>query len=313
MDRTVFRLDTNASRSIFNKYYSIAPGFFTRLKTHGLRYLTAASSIFVLASVVNASSVTATVGQDVTISVVASGTAPFTYQWYRNNTAISGATGSSYVLDNVDALDSGGYYAVVKNRAGSTTSDTATLTVTSASAVAPKIVTPPTGLNVTVGQPATFKVVASGTGPLTYTWRKNGTKVGTNSATFTISSALQIDAGWYSVVVSNSAGSVTSNAVSLGVNLTQILTKPSITSQPKAVTVAPGQSASFSVTATGSGPLHYQWKKNGVNITGATSSKYTIAAVSSTHVADYTVQVTNTLGYVTSQKAHLSIAIPGTR
>ncbi|PYU66289.1 MAG: hypothetical protein DMG49_22520, partial [Acidobacteria bacterium] len=56
---------------------------------------------------------------------------------------------------------------------------------------------------------------------------------------------------------------------------------PSISTQPTSQTVTSGQTASFSVAATGTAPLAYQWKKNSVAIGGATSSAYTTTATTS--------------------------------
>jgi hypothetical protein len=67
----------------------------------------------------------------------------------------------------------------------------------------------------------TFSVVAGGTPPFSYQWRKNGVNVGTNSSSFTISSALTSDAAAYNVVVSNGAGAVTSNAANLTVTVVE--------------------------------------------------------------------------------------------
>jgi hypothetical protein len=92
------------------------------------------------------------------------------------------------------------------------------IVVLNGSAVAPIIVTQPAGQAVVAGGAAALSVVAAGTAPLNYQWRKNGTTVaGATNATFVISNALAADAGSYSVVVSNSAGNVTSNAVALSI------------------------------------------------------------------------------------------------
>src|SRR5207237_10570583 len=87
-------------------------------------------------------------------------------------------------------------------------------------------------------------------------------------------------------------------------SLVQILIAPSITTQPASKTVLAGQTATFSVTATGTTPLKYQWTKNGANITGATGASY---ATPSTTLADnaslFAVIVTNSAGSVTSNDA----------
>src|SRR5260370_21106059 len=83
---------------------------------------------------------------------------------------------------------------------------------------------------------------------------------------------------------------------------------PSITAQPTSETVTAGQTASFSVTATGTAPLGYQWQKNGGAISGATSSSYTTpATASSDNAAQFAVVVSNTAGSVTSSAATLTV------
>lgn len=87
-------------------------------------------------------------------------------------------------------------------------------------------------------------------------------------------------------------------------------TAPVITTQPQSITVAQGNPASFSVTATGTPPLSYQWRKNGVNISGATNSTYTIPSVAPSHAGNYSVVVTNSAGSATSNNATLTVTSP---
>jgi hypothetical protein len=83
---------------------------------------------------------------------------------------------------------------------------------------------------------------------------------------------------------------------------------PAISSQPRNVSVAPGQPASFSVTATGSAPLSYQWQRNGANISGATNSTYTLpSATTGDNGARFRVIVSNQAGSVTSNEAVLTV------
>lgn len=84
-------------------------------------------------------------------------------------------------------------------------------------------------------------------------------------------------------------------------------TAPVITDQPDNVTVAVGQTASFSVSATGTAPLSFQWRKDGVNITGATSSTYTKTNVQLADSGLYRVLVSNSAGSVLSSEAKLTV------
>jgi hypothetical protein len=85
-------------------------------------------------------------------------------------------------------------------------------------------------------------------------------------------------------------------------------TGPVITTQPVSQTVSAGQSPSFVVVATGSSPLSYQWQRNGVNISGATSSSYTTPATTTgDNAAKFDVVVSNSAGTVTSVSASLTV------
>ena len=85
-------------------------------------------------------------------------------------------------------------------------------------------------------------------------------------------------------------------------------TPPAITTQPQNQTVGVGASATFSVTASGSVPLHYQWMVNGMAISGATSASYTTPAVTlADNNEQFSVVVSNSSGSVTSSTATLTV------
>ncbi|MCX8517939.1 MAG: DUF1566 domain-containing protein, partial [Rhodoferax sp.] len=124
----------------------------------------------------------------------------------------------------------------------------------------------------------------------------------TTSSHTTDATVLADNGAVFTVVVSNSAGTVTSSGAALTVNAA---VAPTITAQPIAQTITAGATATFTVTATGTAPLSYQWKKNGTDISGATSSTYTTPAMSS-GVA-YSVVVSNSAGSATSSSASLTV------
>src|SRR5207248_1756780 len=128
--------------------------------------------------------------------VVATGTAPLSYQWQKNGAAISGATSASYTTPATTSADNGAQFVVVvSNVAGNVTSTAATLTV-NAAAAAPTITTQPANQSVTVGQAATISVVATGTAPLSYQWQKNGAAIsGATSASYTTPATTSADNG----------------------------------------------------------------------------------------------------------------------
>lgn len=86
-----------------------------------------------------------------------------------------------------------------------------------------------------------------------------------------------------------------------------INTAPAIVTHPSNVTVPAGQPATFSVTATGSVPLSYQWQKNAVSIAGATGASYTIGSAQPANAGSYRVIVSNAAGSATSNPAQLTV------
>ena len=261
---------------------------------------------------VQPASQTVTVGQSAMFSVTATGTAPISYQWRKNSASVSGANSASYKTPAATSADNGAKFdVIVSNKAGSVTSAQATLTVNTV-AVAPTITTQPANQTVTAGQTATFSVTATGTAPLSYQWRKNSTNIsGATSASYTTPATTNGDNGAkFDVVVSNSAGSVTSTQATLTVNATAVA--PTITTQPANQTVTAGQTATFSVAATGTAPLSYQWQMNAADIPGATSTSYTTPVTTTGNSGElFRVVVSNSAGSVTSNTATLTVN-PGT-
>ena len=245
-----------------------------------------------------------TAGQTATFSVAATGTAPLSYQWQKNGVNV-GTNSSSYTTAAATTSDNGASFTVtITNSAGNTKSAAAILTV-NATPVAPSITTQPGSQSVTAGQTATFSVAATGTAPLSYQWQKNGVNVGTNSSSYTTAAATTSDNGAsFTVTITNSAGNIKSAAAILTVNATPVA--PSITTQPGSQSVTAGQTATFSVAATGTAPLSYQWQKNGVNV-GTNSSSYTAAATTSDNGASFTVTITNSAGNTKSAAAILTV------
>src|SRR5436309_1944907 len=187
---------------------------------------------------------------------------------------------------------------------GSGASASTTLIVNPAP-VAPTITAQPASQMVTAGQTASFSVTATGTAPLSYQWQRAGVPIsGATLASYATPPTTSGDNGaQFTVVVSNTAGSVTSTVARLTVN-----SPPTITSQPVSRTVTAGQTASFSVTATGTAPLSYQWQRAGVPISGATLASYTTPSTTSgDNGAQFTVVVSNPAGSVTSSVATLTV------
>ena len=243
-----------------------------------------------------------TVGQSVTFTVAASGSA--TYQWSKNGNNISGATSASYSIASVQPGDAGVYTVAVNAAAPSSEAASATLVVLPVGSNSVTIVAQPASRNVSAGQSVTFSVTATGTN-LTYQWQKNGSNLaGATSASYTIPSAQSSDAGNYTVVVTSGGTNQPSAPAVLTVGASSI----TITTQPATQTVNTGQSATFTVVATGTS-LTYQWQKNGTPISGATNASYTIASTQAGDAASYTVVVTSGSTNVTSAAAVLAVTV----
>jgi hypothetical protein len=255
-------------------------------------------------------SLNVTTGNDAAFAIAARGTEALSYQWQFNGVSIAGGNSAVLRLATVAAGQAGSYRVVVSNAAGTVTSDAATLTVSAGtpSAVVPTIVTQPVTVVVNVGNTATLAVGVSGTGPFSYQWLLSGAPVtGATAAFYSIPSAAVGDSGSYSVRVSNAAGNVTSSSATLQVNASVQATAPSLTTQPSPQVQTPGGSATFAVAASGTGPISYQWQKDGVSISGATSAVLVVSGINSADAGNYTVTVYNSQGSVTSNAASLTV------
>jgi hypothetical protein len=168
----------------------------------------------------------------------------------------------------------------------------------------PIILTQPANQTMTVGGTANFSTTATGSLPLSYQWNFNGTNiVGATNTVLTLTNVQLNQTGNYAVLVTNAFGSI------LGSNvlLTVLAVPPTIITQPANQTVQLGSTASFSVVAGGSLPLHYQWAFNRTNISGATNTSLTLANVQLNQAGNYAVLVTNAFGMILSSNAILWI------
>jgi hypothetical protein len=154
-------------------------------------------------------------GSNAVLTASAVGLPPLAYQWFAGQEILDQATNVVYTIYDTQPTNAGSYWVVVSNSLGSVTSAVATVTVIGA----PWITNQPAPVTVTVGHAASFMVAASGWPPPAYQWQLNGASVtaGTNDV-LTLSNAFPINAGVYSVAITNVYGSVTSNPVLLTVS-----------------------------------------------------------------------------------------------
>ena len=184
---------------------------------------------------------------------------------------------------------------------------------------APVITVPPGPQAAIPGGTATFTVTAVGDATLRYQWLKNGVPLaGATSSTLSVTNVQAVDYGYYSVIVSNGAGTAVSDGALLAVAFSG---PPIITHQPASRTATAGQTALFAVDAVGGVPLTYQWEvstNGGVSwaalpdnliYSGATTK--TLAVVTSTDLSANLYRVTITGGgTVTSDPALLIVLAP---
>jgi|GEM_PF-999706 len=170
----------------------------------------------------------------------------------------------------------------------------------------PEITGQPQSLTVAVSQNAQFNVAASGT-DLTYRWYYNTNHLvaSGSGSSYSVNNAQIADAGKYSVTVSNLLGMTASTFATLTVTGVP----PAITAQPANQTVTVGQTANFSVTATGTGPLSYQWYYNtNTVLADETNSSLALLNVNTNQAGKYSVTVTNLYGSVASTFAALAVS-----
>ena len=250
----------------------------------------------------------------VTISAVSSSAAQFSYSGPSLPVKLNpgqSLTGSVTFKPSASQTYSGALEFTRANRSTISValSGTGTGQGSTSTPVAPTIFSQPASAKITTGQTATFNVAATGTAPMTYQWKKNGSAInGANSSTFTTPAETMADNNaQFTAEVSNTAGNATSNAAMLTVTTATVA--PAITTQPASQTVIAGKTASFTVGATGTAPLMYQWSKNGAPISGANSATYTTPAeTAADNSAKFTVAVSNTAGSAASNAAILTVS-----
>jgi Carboxypeptidase regulatory-like domain len=174
----------------------------------------------------------------------------------------------------------------------------------------PTIVVQPADLAVFDPARVRFSVVADGAEPLQYQWRKNGVDLpGAKGPVLTFDASVADDGTLYTVTISNSQGVITSRQARLTVAAAPIIPSipPSISVPPIGRTVQVGGTATFSVVATGTAPLRYQWLRNGSLLAGETSTELRFTAIATDSGSRFAVTVSNAGGSVTTPAALLTV------
>lgn len=251
-------------------------------------------------------SYTGPAGSNYGLYAYVSGTDPFTYQWKKDGVVLPTET-SYYLSLTLGPATAGTYTVTITNAAGSVTSDPAVI----ASVPAIVVTSPPSSQTVDAGGTINLTVTATGPGMLEYQWYRNGDFIpGATSPALTVSNAKGSDSGTYSVYVKNT---YQPSGVSSSANVT-VKAAPAFVVQPQSTAVfTSGNTATFSVAAAGAGPITYQWRKNGVNLTdsstlsGATSSYLIFYSVTPDLAGTYSVVATNQYGSTTSTESVVTV------
>jgi hypothetical protein len=259
--------------------------------------------------------VTACLGDPASFSVSATAfLAPMAFQWRKNGVDIPGATGTTFSIGSTTVSDGGLYDVRVIDGCGSVISLSALLDFAGAT-----INTQPANQNVNKGGTANFTVAATGTGTVTYSWRKNGVPIvpAETNPTLTITNVKKSDVGLYDCVVTDNCGPVTSNSALLSVKEKGKLSgnEPQdlqIWKQPESSIICETGTHTLSVTAYGQS-LSYVWRKGGVPIVPPeTNDTLVLTGIVPGDAGNYDVVVSGVGGSVVSDTAVLTVSAKAT-
>jgi hypothetical protein len=237
-----------------------------------------------------------TVGSNYSLEISTVGSAPITYQWYKDAGLQTGKTSSSQSLSNFQSTDQGTYYCTATNTCGTATSANAYL-----------YVSPTITVNINNGHSIPCKTdnvtldASSGTGS-TYKWYKDGVATGQTTAIISFTGIGLSDAGNYYCDVTRSGLTKQTETRSIGV-----LSAPEILSQPASQWTSVGTAYSLEIVTSGSNPINYQWYKDAALQSGKTTNNWTLANFQVSDEGVYFCTATNACGTATSSNAYMTV------
>lgn len=263
-------------------------------------------------------------GHNLSLDCLAGGLPKPSFQWFRNGSPLSesatviGAQSNTLTLVNAQTNLTGDYFVAVSNSSGVVTSTVTALVITDSAPIIYPWLSPPAVQSRPPGSNILFTAAVAGSEPKTLQWFFNGipltnsTKItGATSTDLSISELTPNDTGFYTLTASNAFGSATTSNSFLFVGF-----PPTIQQAPASQTNLVGNSQFFAVMATGTEPLTYRWFLNSTPLTedarhlGVTTANLTISNLIVGDAGNYTVQVANPAGNITSSVATLTIPPP---
>lgn len=254
---------------------------------------------------------TISTNDDTYFRVIVSGSGPITYQWLRNDDSITDANESIFTISSAnDSLSGSIYKCLITSPVDTLSTTPVQLTVGNK----PNVTVNPDSITVESGNSATFQIrVAGGTGPITYKWYKDTTLQSSkiNDTIFTIDTCtIAKDSGkLIRCIVEDSLGFKDSSKFAL----LRVFDSVNITTHPTSITnKEDGDTAIFTVIASGSRPFSYQWYRNGTKINSANDSFYVEYPLSYNTHNGYTYRciVSNEIDSTTSVSASLTMLPP---
>ncbi|WP_018341567.1 glycosyl hydrolase family 8 [Cytophaga aurantiaca] len=237
---------------------------------------------------VAADATTICAGTTVTFTATPTNGGTPSYQWRKNTVAISGATSATY---STTAISNGDVFDVVMtstaNCRSANTANSNQITMTVTASVTPSVIASTSTTTICTGMSVTFTAAPTNGGTPSYQWRKNSTAIGgATSATYSttvISNGDVFDVVMTSTANCRSANTATSNPVTMTVTAS---VTPNVAAAADATTICTGTAVTFTATPTNGGTPSYQWRKNTVAISGATSATYATSVISNGDVFD---------------------------
>lgn len=231
-------------------------------------------------------------GNSIDLKVQASGDGDLSYQWFKNDSMIDGATGPVLEFFPLARTDTGRFHVLVSDTSGSVKSSFVILRVAPGASFT--IEEHPRDLNIQQGSAAIMKVVVSSNANLRYIWFKDGVPLpDSNTPQYALPAVQYADGGQYHVEVSDGISTVVSNSATLRVQAGILIIEDQLADQ----TIIKGRDVNVWVRLTSQEPLplNYQWFKDGQKVAFATNPEFTIFGFNADDEGQYVLEI-STIG-----------------